>query len=592
MRIVDLENKQDYNIELSKNSGIERLICPKCNHLKRNKKEKTLAWNHNEQIGFCHSGKCQTSFGVYKKFEKKEYKKPEWNNNTQLSDSVVKWFEDRGISQFTLRQNRITEGLEFMPQKGKEVNTIQFNYFRDDELVNIKYRTGDKKFKLFKDGELILYGLNDIKDKNQVIIVEGEIDKLSFYESGIHNCVSVPNGANTGSNKMEYIDNCIEYLDIDNVDEIIIATDNDLPGTNLRNQLASRLGLERCYKIELKDCKDANEYLKKYGKQSIVKLIEDKKPFPIDGIFTSNNFSDELDLLYSEGLKPGLQIDVPEFDKLISFEAGRLYTITGIPTHGKSEFLDFLLTKLNVLHDWKIGYFSPENHPLQLHASKIIEKISGSSFNKQYLSPFEYHECKDYINRNFYFIDPSNDYKLDTILSKARYLVFRHNIKVFVIDPYNKLEHHQEKGQSETNYISVFLDKLTNFAKRNNIAMVLVAHPTKMKKLPNGLHEIPTLYDINGSANFYNKTDFGISVYRNMISDFTEIYVQKVKFKHLGQIGMCQFKWNFQNGRYDYFDGMDVNNIIKDNNSWIKKEQQEIEPNNDFDLTQTDDVPF
>lgn len=592
MKIIDIENKDIYNVEFSKFTGQERIICPKCNHLKRNKKEKTLAWNHTDGVGYCHSGKCNTKFGVYTEFTKKEYKQPEWKNNTELSDSVVKWFEGRKISQFTLRKNKITEGLEYMPQKQKEVNTIQFNFFRDYKLINVKYRTGDKKFKLYKDAELIFYGLDDIKNKDQIIIVEGEIDKLSFYEAGIHNCVSVPNGANSGNIKLEYLDNCIDYFE--NVKEIILATDNDLPGINLRNTLASRLGLEICYKVDFKECKDANEYLQKYGKDELKKVIEEKKPFPIDGVYSSNDFSNELDLLYEYGLKPGLQLNISEFDKLISFETGRLYTLTGIPTHGKSEFLDFILTKLNILHNWKIAYFSPENFPLQLHASKIIEKITGSSFNKKYLSPNDYYNCKDYIKDNFYFINPDDNYELDTILNKARYLIFRNNIKALVIDPYNKLEHQQKNGQSETNYISVFLDELTNFAKRNNIAIFLVAHPTKMQKNAIGLHEVPTLYNINGSSNFYNKTDFGITIYRDMSTGYTTIYVQKAKFKHLGEIGSCQFKWNYKNGRYDYFDSIDVNNIEEDNTNWLDKNKSnkktkevefwnELAENNDFE---------
>jgi len=597
MKIVDLDNKQEYNVEFSKFTGVERVLCPKCNHLKKNKREKTLAFDHNKEVGFCHSGKCQSSFGVYREFKKKEYKQPEIKNNTKISDKALEWFKKRGIDQFTIRQNKITEGKEWMPQDQKEVNTIQFNYYRDEKIINIKYRTGNKHFKLFKDAELIFYGLDNIKNKDQIIIVEGEIDKLSFYEVGLQNCVSVPNGANTGSNKLEYLDNCIEYFE--STKEIIIATDNDIPGVNLRNQLSSRLGLERCYKVNFKDCKDANEFLLKYGKDELLKVIENKQPFPIDGVYTTKDFSDELDLLYEHGLSSGLQLDIPEFDTKLSFETGRLYTITGIPTHGKSEFLDFILTKLNLLHGWKIGYFSPENHPLQLHASKIIEKITGSRFQKTTLPIKEYHETKDYIKENYFFINPNDNYELDNILEKARYLVFRNNIKAFVIDPYNKLEHQQSNNQSETNYISVFLDKITNFAKRNDIAIFLVAHPTKMKKDATGLHEVPTLYDINGSANFYNKTDFGLTVYRHMPTGYSHIYIQKVKFKHLGEIGMCQFKWNYENGRYNYFDGQDVNSIKTDNSNWLSKsETKELPIEADFyneaaeNRNDNDDLPF
>src|SRR5690606_38977030 len=80
----------------------------------------------------------------------------------------------RGISQSTLIENQITNGPEWMPQTQKQENTIHFNYFRDGKLVNVKYRDGSKNFKMFKDAELIFYGLDHIKDSDWCVIVEGE----------------------------------------------------------------------------------------------------------------------------------------------------------------------------------------------------------------------------------------------------------------------------------------------------------------------------------------------------------------------------------------------------------------------------------
>ena len=116
-------------------------------------------------------------------------------NTSNYSSGFIKYFNDRGISERTLIQNKVTEGIEYMPQVQQDRNTMQFNYYKNSELINIKYRDAEKNFKLVKDAEIILYGLDDIASCKEVIIVEGEIDKLSFYESGYKNCVSVPNGA-------------------------------------------------------------------------------------------------------------------------------------------------------------------------------------------------------------------------------------------------------------------------------------------------------------------------------------------------------------------------------------------------------------
>ena len=565
MKIIDLEYRKEYIVEFSRIIGEENSTCPKCSHLRKsaNQKIKCFSWNHDKQAGYCQN--CQTSFVPYKKYEpKKEYRLPIWQNNTELSDGLVKWFEKRGISQFTLRHMKITEGQEWMPQDNKLMNTVQFNYFRDEVLTNIKYRTGNKHFKLFKDAELILYNLDAIKESESVIITEGEIDTLSLYEAGFRNCVSVPNGASTGANNMQYLDNCIDYFE--NKKEIILATDNDQPGITLRNELASRLGIEKCYKVNFKECKDANEYLQKYGKEGLIQVLSDKEPFPVEGIFTTRDLFDDLELLYRNGLKKGLTIDEP-LDELISFEKGRLYIITGIPGHGKSEYLDYWLTKLNLKHGLKFGYFSPENYPLQIHQSKIISKITGSEYNQFKLPYTELINSINYISDNFFWVLPKDDFNIDTILEKARYLIFRKGISGFVIDPYNKLEHKEERNESETNYISRFLDKLTNFCHKNNISIFLVAHPRKMQKNRESmLMEVPNLYDINGSANFFNKTDFGITIYRNFSEEKITVHIQKVKFKHLGQVGSVDYKYNLHNGRFENFI---LNEDNWDNSSWI-----------------------
>lgn len=584
-KIIDIESGLSYDVWLNKQAGEETILCPVCSHTRKREHQKTkcLSWNHDKGTGYCHNN--NEKFALPKQYAPKEYSIPEWKNNTKLSDKIVKWFESRKIEQNELRRMKVTEGMEYMPQREKEVNTIQFNYFRDEKLVNIKYRDAAKNFKLFKNAELIFYGLNDIKDKKQIIIVEGEMDKLAMGSAGIFNVISVPNGASGSGSKLEYLDNCIDYFE--KCEEIILATDEDLPGIQLRNELASRIGIERCYKVSFKDCKDANEYLIKYGFESLKTIINDKKPFPIEGVFSSLDFVEDLRLLYKYGLKPGIKIGIDEFDELLSFECGRVYTVCGIPGHGKSEFLDYILERLNILHEFKVAYFSPENHPLQLHASKIIEKITGCRFSENSLALEDFENAESYIRNNFYFINPEENFTVDSILSKARALVKNKGIKILVIDPYNKLEHQRQSNQNETEYISVFMDKITTFARINNIILFLVAHPRKMNKDNTGKHEVPTLYDINGSANFYNKTDFGLTVYRNFQTGFTEVYIQKVKFKHLGKIGSFVFSWDKVSGRY--FPIIEER-IIPDTSNHLKtiiynseqKEIQEFKPNDEW----------
>jgi len=579
IRIFNPETKKDYSINLS-GVGIElKSICPICSENRKKNKDKCLSYNKEKETAFCHH--CETSFVKYKHIEqnKKEYIKPKWNNNTNLSDKIIKFFESRNISQQVIKNMKITSGLEFMPQYNKEVETIQFNYFLDGELTNVKYRGANKTFKLHKDSELILYNIDAVKDTKECIIVEGEIDCLSFIQSGRQDVVSVPNGA--GKNT-EYLDHYLHYFE--NKEKIYLATDNDIKGIELRNELARRLGFDICFKVNFRDCKDANEYHIKYGGENLLKVIEDAKEFPIVGLFCFEDIKEDIYNLYHKGLQKGYLIGGMN-DDFISFEKGRVYTITGIPNHGKSEWLDFVISKLSIIHNLKFEYFSPENHPLQLHASKIIEKIAGRKFNTETLNPSMLDETLEYCNNNFYFIRPDNEFKVENILNIAKQGIKKYGVDGIIIDPYNKLEHNRPSNMTETEYVSKFYDQLINFAIRYELIVFLVAHPVKMQKRADGLHDVPTMYSITGSANFYNKTDFGITVYRNFLTETIEIYVQKAKFKHLGTVGKYEQKYNINNGRFsdiDYHGG-----AIWDNSNWLQKEIITDE----FDFSNIEDLP-
>lgn len=595
-------NWEKYGIKApSGTSGNRKVFCPECRDRRHDKRDKSLSINLATGEFNCHycgfSG-CAAEKESWERErpwynsapirrQKPVYKKPTPRPTAPMSEKALAWFKSRGISEATLIALKVTEGMEWMPQKNGQANTVQFNYYHNGELVNTKFRTGDKCFKLCKDAELLPYNIDAIKGSKTCIITEGEMDALSFYECGRHDVVSVPNGANSN---LDYLDDYIEEY-FDDKEIIYIASDIDTKGVILRDELIRRFGVERCRVLEYGDgCKDANEHLQKYGRESLLQCIAAAPEIKVDGVFTVSDFEQSLDALFENGMQRGVTVGHENLDELISFETKRLCIVTGIPGNGKSEFIDELAERLNMKYGWRFAYFSPENAPLAYHASKLIEKFTGKHFDRQHLNYGEYRQVKEHLESNFFFISPSDNYKIDNILDKAKYLVRRRGIKALVIDPYNRIEHEYERGQREDQYISLFLDKLMRFAQINDVLIILMAHPTKLSKNKDGVVEAPTLYDISGAAHFYNKTDFGIVVHRDRVKDTVEVHVQKVKFRHLGKVGTAYFKYNLNNGRYSPY----VNEIapVWDNSNHIVEESrrraQEAEEAARFDFSDDD----
>ena len=435
-----------YTFDPQNRSEEERYLCPQCSHLRKKKTDKCLAWNNKDQIAYCHN--CGEVFYVYRPNEAKQYVCPEWKNITSISDDIVKWFTGRMISQKTLNKMKIYSDREFMPQFKKEVTVACFPFFFQDKLINIKFRGLQKSFKQNAGSELIFYNQDALLNFQDIIIVEGEMDALSYIEVGIDNVLSVPAGANT---KMEYLDNYIELFE--KIKNVYIATDQDTKGIELKDELGRRLGPEKCFIVNFKDCKDANDYLIKYGGIALQDTIKEAKPMPIKGIVTAEDISGDVYDLFMNGIDPGLPLN-EKFDEYIKWELGRLAIVTGVPSHGKSEFVDYLITKLNLLYGWKVAFFTPENYPLKYHYAKLYEKIIGKKFSKNTSSEMEYDMAMDYIKDNFFYILNESDFTVSNVLTASLSLVKTRGIKMVVIDPYNRLDH--QYTNSETQYISSF----------------------------------------------------------------------------------------------------------------------------------------
>lgn len=546
-----MKNWEKYGIDISKVRG-GKGFCPKCHAERKNRNDRELSVDLERGLFNCHH--CGYA-GCVIPFEKpkKEYTKPE-PRLQKVSDELVKWFEEkRGISNNTLLRFGITESVEWMPKAGQEIRVICFNYLKDGELVNIKFRGKDKDFRLNKDSELIFYNLDAIKGEKEAVIVEGEMDCLALYEAGIYNVVSVPNGANKGSQKLEYLDNCWQYFE--DKERIILMTDNDEPGQSLRDELSRRLGRERCFKVNYPEgCKDANDTLLNGSKEALKEVYESASQWPIDGVFTTEEMFEDVLRFYQDGYPKGTSLGIPQFDEYLSLVPGQLTIVTGIPGSGKSEFVDYMVVQAAKLNDWNWGLVGFEQ-PAVIHFTKLIEKFAGKSFGfrknpDHRISQMELEHGVGFVDRYFSFMKVDEiDVTIDGLIEKFTELVKRKGIKGLVIDPWNYIEYKAAGGQSETQYINECLTKLVRFLKTYDVHGILIAHPTKLKK-EGGKYEMPTLYSISGSAHFFNKTHNGFVVYRDFESNVVDISIQKVKYSWLGKIGSVSFNYNTDTRQY------------------------------------------
>jgi twinkle protein len=555
-----IDELSNLGIKIKKQSGEYKTTCPKCSHTRKNRKDKCLSVNITKGIYNCHN--CGWS-GTVKKFSAKpDYIIPT-RENIQINTRVLNWFSDRKISEPTLIHWKIGESLEYMPQVNKKRRVINFNYYRENKLINTKFRDSEKNFKMVSGAELIFYGIDNIKELDTAYIVEGEIDALSLHEAGLYSVCSVPNGASKGNQKLEYLDNCYKYFE--NKQTIVICTDNDAPGLSLRNELARRFGFYKCKYVDFGEYKDANDVLVNADKETLRNIILNNKSFPLEGILNIDNIWDSV-LNYNENGIKNYSIGMGNSDSYFNLAFGEWTVVTGIPNSGKSDIVDQICCNLATKYGFRCAMFAPESYPYEGHIKRIANKL-----NEKICDNTDLNNTKDFIEEHFHWvkIDLEN-LTLKGILDAFKQLVLQKGVNVCVIDPYNMLDH---SAQRDYSYVGRLLSQITQFCQQTKTHLFLVAHPRKIESIE-GKYRKPTLYDISGSSDFFNKSYNGLIVFRQIgqkskyKSDVVSVYVEKVKRKENGQLGQFEVAPDFVNGGvYKHLTRENKKfEVIKDNN--------------------------
>ena len=551
-------NKIDTKGKNPKANGEIQTLCPSCSHTRKKKTDKCLSVNIETGVAKCWN--CEDTSFREKKSKAISYDLPpqKWENHTSISDKVVKFFKGRGISQKTLIECRITEEEYYQPQLSKKTNNIVFNYFYGITLLNKKFRSAEKAFTQCKNAKKVFYGINDLEGEKECYIVEGEMDKLALWEVGIKNCISVPNGANDLNDVFE---TCGDELKA--IEKYYIAVDNDEPGQKLEKALINRLGKWKCSKIEFINGKDANDELM-HSTFSLEDSLSNPIDYPVEGTFNAVDVWDDILDLYRNGdeetIKPK-SVDFREFNKIFSILMGQLTTVTGIPSSGKSNWVEWFVTQLLCDHDnLKASFFSPEHLPMRKHHEVLAEKVVGKKFGSSEfgnrMNESELIKYREWSKDKIYLTAPEKGELVswDWLLERFKEQCFKYGCNIFVIDAFNKVKRKNGESLSE---IGETLARLTAFCQAYDVHVFLIAHPTKMRKIDGSeKYEMPDLYSVKGSGDFRDQTHNGLCVHRDYETGEVIVKNLKAKFKNQGSgsIGsFVTFNYDLNNGRY--YDG-------------------------------------
>lgn len=544
------EQKQpiDYGIHLKTTVfGTQKVKCPECQPDHHNPRDNPLSVTINEEgtVWLCHhcgfKGSCfKYDRPMYQRSKPRRYSIPE-QPKPVTSNRLYDYFEKRGINKAIVDLHDVVEDKN---------GWISFQYFKaKGGLANIKYRSYDKRFRQEKDAEQIIYNYNQVHDASTVVFVEGEMDVLSVSMAGFK-ATTLPNGA---PKEATYRKNDARYKALVNCPlkarKIILFTDMDQAGKSLHKELLHRFGKDICwYVLPPDDCKDANDVLMKHGVDALRDLINQATPYPVDGLYTANDYYSQIMDLYDGNYEKPTEIGLKGLDDIYKIMPGTFHTITGIPNHGKSLFLDQVLLSLAINHNWSFAIYSPE-HSTAMHIRRLVQMYKKKSFDEGFTNRMgrdELSSAVKFIQEHFYFIETRDSVPdIDTILTIAKSSVFKYGINGLIIDPYNEVSAKRSGNTREDEHIRDFISLLKRFARVYEVVCWVVAHPTKLPKADNGGYAPPTAYDISGAAHWHNQADCVLTVHRDFQDNTTKVITRKIREQDLyGKIGEVRFQYD------------------------------------------------
>lgn len=405
----------------------------------------------------------------------------------------------------------------------KNPNILVFPFYDEvGKLKFVKYRKTD--FDKTKDANKewcesktkpILFGMKQCDTSfKRLVIVEGQMDCLAVATAGINNVVSVP----TGAKGFTWVPYCWNWLC--KWEEIIVFGDYEKGSISLLDELSKRLKtkIKHVREENYLDCKDANEILLKYGKEQVIKCVENAIPIPVENVIDLADVKD-VDPYSLEKIPTRIQ----EVDKLLcgGLIFGCVNLITGKSGKGKSTLASQILGNAidcgynvfaysgelpNFLFKSAIDFQSagPQN---------VIEENRGE-YVRRYVRKSAKEEIEEWYRGKCMLYDRTmvNDEDTD-LLKTIEQMIISQNVRVILIDNLMTMISQTNVKGSKLDSQSNISHKLEDMARFYNVCIILVAH----KRKDSGIDDEDMDDSIRGDSDIVNSA--GVIIHYNVNKD-------------------------------------------------------------------------
>ena len=560
MKDLLIISADELNIK-SRNGNHVRSTCPECSATRGNPGDPSLAVDLATGVGYCHH--CGTRFKIDDDPLRDVHGSTAVRRNDTdggdmrrnllpLDEETTAYLLHRGISADTARRAGVCSRVTF--KGGMQMHWAAFPFAEGTGVVNVQYKLADTQQKQFffePGGRLIPWNAQCIArgdGTTPLYITEGMVDALALMECGAEHVVSVPNGANSSMAAFDAYRTAIGSR----FSHIVFAGDTDEQGLKLRRAVTEYFSdMDVCavtWRHGGTTAKDADELLMSCGKDAVRACTERAVTCGDERMVVMGTDNDDIDRLFAQGMPLGNGIGLGGFDDIVHLEPGHMLLITGYPGAGKSSMVNFMVVRLLLMYGWRTVFFSPEKMPAAYHEAELISIIAGQPFDSARITRADFEAAKNILRGNIMHISDEVG-ELPDIVRLAERAVRLYSARVLVIDPFVYLSMPAVPGSSDTQKIAEMLKEIMLATRRLNIVVILVAHPRKPSA--EGTPSTPSLYEVAGSANFYNFCDCGIIMERDMQhKEMVRITCGKARQKFLGQLGTVKVAYDDTCGRY------------------------------------------